>query len=93
MDSIRELAALYTEHGFITADKADCFMAEVTTIGDSRDEAHAHVTDQLLGISKHSLNLSIEHLIGSPPNWIRISKCKLPSLVQLGRENHTYCRH
>ena len=49
MDSLRELARLYTEHGFITADEADCFMAEVPTIGDSIDEPQAHVTDQLLG--------------------------------------------
>ena len=49
VDSLRELARLYTEHGFITEDEADCFMAEVPTIGDSIDEPQAHVTDQLLG--------------------------------------------
>ena len=31
MDSLRELARLCTEHGFITADEADCLMAEVST--------------------------------------------------------------
>ena len=29
VDSLRELATLYTEHGFIAEDEADCFMAEV----------------------------------------------------------------
>ena len=49
VDSLRELARLYTEHGFITADEADCFMAEIPTISDTIDEPQAHVTDQLLG--------------------------------------------
>ena len=48
IDSLRELARLYIEHGFITADEADCFMAEVSTIfGDSIDEPQAHVTDHI----------------------------------------------
>ena len=49
VNSLRELARLYIEHGFITADEADCFMAEIPTISDSIDEPQAHVTDQLLG--------------------------------------------
>ena len=49
VDSLRDLARLYTEHGFITEDEADCFMAEVPTVGDNIDEPQAHVTDQLLG--------------------------------------------
>ena len=49
VDSLRELATLYTEHGFITEDEADCFMAEVPTFADSIDEPQTHVTDQLLG--------------------------------------------
>ena len=48
VDSLRDLARLYTEHGFITEDEADSFMAEVQTIDDSVDELQAHVTDQLL---------------------------------------------
>ena len=48
VDSLRDLARLYTEHGFITEDEADSFMAEVPTIDDSVDEPQAHVTDQLL---------------------------------------------
>ena len=47
--SLRELARLYTEHRFITADEADTFMAEVPTINDSIDEPQAQVMDQLLG--------------------------------------------
>ena len=34
VDSLRELARLYTEHGFITTDEADCFIAEIPTISD-----------------------------------------------------------
>ena len=49
VDSLRELARLYTEHGFITADEADCFMAEIPTMSDNVNEPQAHVTDQLLG--------------------------------------------
>ena len=49
VDSLRELARLYTEHGFITEDEADCFLADIPTIGDQIDEPQAHVTDQLLG--------------------------------------------
>ena len=49
MDSLRELARLYTEHGFITADEAYCFMAEIPTVSDTIDEPQAHVTDQFLG--------------------------------------------
>ena len=48
IDSLRDLARLYTEHGFITEDEADSFMAEVPTIDDSVDEPQAHVTDRLL---------------------------------------------
>ena len=45
---LRELARLYIEHRFITADEADTFMAEVPTINDSINEPQAQVTDQLL---------------------------------------------
>ena len=48
VDSLRELARLYTEHDFITEDEADCFMAQLPTISDSIDEPQAHVTDRLL---------------------------------------------
>ena len=47
IDSLRELARLYTEYGFITANEADTFMTEVPTISD-RVEPQAHVTDQQL---------------------------------------------
>ena len=40
MDSLRELARLYTEHGFITDDEADS-IAEVPTIDDSVNEPQA----------------------------------------------------
>jgi hypothetical protein len=49
IDSLRELARLYIEHRFITADEADTFMAEIPTINDSIDEPQAQITDQLLG--------------------------------------------
>ena len=99
VDSLRELARLYTEHGFITEDKVDCFMAKVPTIGDSINEPQAHVTDQLLGDPTDS---DLGDLLPSRPsfdlseylktftesqcrafNWIRVNKCRLPSLVQL----------
>jgi hypothetical protein len=34
VDSSRELARLYIEHRFITADEADTFMADIPTIND-----------------------------------------------------------
>ena len=49
IDLLRELARLYIEHGFITANEADTFMPEVPIITNSIDEPQAHVTDQLLG--------------------------------------------
>ena len=65
MDSLRELVRLYTEYGFITADEADCFMAEVPIIGDSIDETQAHVTDQLLGNPQSDMAdlLLVSHLL------------------------------
>ena len=41
VDSLRELARLYTEHRFITADEADTFMEELPTISDTVDEPQA----------------------------------------------------
>ena len=74
VDSLRELARLYAEHGFITDNQADCFMAEVPTISDSIDEAQLQVTDQLLGDPdlgnllpcRPSFDLSIKKVLLNP---------------------------
>ena len=65
IDSLRELAILYTEHGFITADEANCFMAEIPTIGDGIDEPQAIVTDQLLVIQIQTWGIycPVDHLL------------------------------
>ena len=59
MDSLRE-------HGFITEDEADSFMAEVPTIDDSINEPQAHVIDQHLGDPTDS---DLGHLLPNRPSF------------------------
>ena len=47
VDTLRELARLYTEHGFITADEADSFMEELPTISGTVDEPQARYRSTL----------------------------------------------
>ena len=65
VDSLRELARLYTGHGFINEDESDCFLADLPTIGNDIDEPRVHVSDHLLS----SPDSDIGDLLSSRPSF------------------------
>ena len=47
LESLRALAQLYMDHGFLTQNEADLFLADIPILGE-HDEQEATVTDQML---------------------------------------------
>ena len=45
LESLRALARLYTDHGFLSQNEADLFLADIPVLGE-HDEQEATVTDQ-----------------------------------------------
>ncbi len=49
-DSLRDLAQIYIEHGFLTDDEADIFLSEIPVLGE-REESETTVSDQMLDLA------------------------------------------
>ena len=47
IESLRSLAQLYVEHGFLSENEVDLFLADIPVLGE-HDEQEATVTDQML---------------------------------------------
>ena len=47
LESLRTLAQLYIDHGFLSQNEADLFLADIPVLGE-HDEQEATVTDQML---------------------------------------------
>ena len=49
LESLRALAQLYIDHGFLSQNEADLFLADIPVLGE-HDEPEATVTDQMLAV-------------------------------------------
>ena len=63
LDSLRTLAQLYIDHGFLSQNEADLFLADIPILGE-HDEQEATVTDQMLA----DPNCDMGNLVTAPIN-------------------------
>ena len=79
LESLRALAQVYVEHGFLTENEADLFLADIPIL-DEHDEQEATVTDQMLAVPDCNMgnlvpsvvNESLDNLISSfTPSQLR----------------------
>ena len=48
LDSLSALAQLYIDHGFLSQNEADLFLADIPPVLGEHDDPEATVTDQML---------------------------------------------
>ena len=69
-DSLRQLAQVYVDHGFLSDNEADLFLSEIPVLGE-REESETTVSDQMLDAETCDLGISgtsetpLEDLVGT----------------------------
>ena len=66
LESLRALAQVYVEHGFLTENEADLFLADVPILG----EHDATVTDQMLAVPDCNVGNLVPSVVNELDNLI-----------------------